>query len=439
MKIAFVNQPLGHLLLPSGGRPLSGGSVGLWHYHVATRCAAGARPLVYSRGTNARKLTEETHRGVVFKGVPVDFDRRRLQWAERVRPYLHLAGVGRDPCRPYYLSPLYYGGYLLRAALDMRREEPDAIHIANFPQFAPILRAFCPRAKIVLHMHCEWLTQLDAGVLGRHLEACDAVGACSHYVIDAIRRRFPSHASRCHALPNGVDLDLFTPPSTREEGEGPEITFISRISPEKGVHVLVEAFGRVLDEFPSARLTLVGSLEPAPCEFTVSVESDPLVRNLARFYRDGSDGYRRYLEQILPPDKGRRMRIVGRLPQEELLPLYRRTSVFAFPSVFQEAFGMPAAEAMACGLPVVATRSGGLPEVVEDGVTGLLVEREDPRGVAEAILALLRNPAVARSMGEAGRRRVERLFSWDRVANLLLKRLQSLDPLPRTAPAGAKG
>lgn len=438
MKIAFVNQPLGHLLLPRDGRPLSGGSVGLWHYHVATRCAGEAQVLVYSRGTTG-ELTEEEHAGVRFKGVPAELDRRRLQWAERLRPFLHRAGIGADPARPYYLSSFYYGGYLLRVGLDLRREKPDVVHIANFPQFAPVLKAFCPGALIVLHMHCEWLTQLDAATLGRHLEGCDAVGACSDYLAEGVRGRFPAHAAKCHVLPNGVDLDSFSP-AEEKEGEGePRITFVSRISPEKGVHVLVEAFGRVLDEFPCARLTLVGSLNPAPRDFIIDVDADPLVRALARFYHGAEGEYRRHLEGLLPPEKGERMSIVGRLPQHDLLPLYRRSSVFAFPSVCHEAFGMPPAEAMACAVPVVATRAGGLPEVVEDGVTGILVAREDPEGLASAIASLLRAPAVRRAMGTAGRRRVERLFSWNRVAALLLQRLREIPSAGRSAVPAAEG
>ena len=67
-------------------------------------------------------------------------------------------------------------------------------------------------------------------------------------------------------------------------------------------------------------------------------------------------------------------------------------------------------EAMACGKPVIATRIGGVPEVVEDGVTGLLVAPGDEEAFAQAILRLLKDPVLRRRMGEAGRRRVERHF-----------------------------
>jgi glycosyltransferase involved in cell wall biosynthesis len=81
-----------------------------------------------------------------------------------------------------------------------------------------------------------------------------------------------------------------------------------------------------------------------------------------------------------------------------------------------EPFGLINLEAMACTTPVVASAVGGIVEVVDDGVTGLLVPPSRPDDLAAAIRKLLDDPAGARAMGEAGRRRVEAYFSWARVA-----------------------
>ena len=72
-------------------------------------------------------------------------------------------------------------------------------------------------------------------------------------------------------------------------------------------------------------------------------------------------------------------------------------------------------EAMAAGLPVVATAVGGTPEVVVNGVTGILVPPRDPNTLAQAVTRLLRDPALRRKMGRAGRERVERFFSVERM------------------------
>jgi glycosyltransferase involved in cell wall biosynthesis len=82
----------------------------------------------------------------------------------------------------------------------------------------------------------------------------------------------------------------------------------------------------------------------------------------------------------------------------------------------EEGFGIPAAEAMGCEVAVVASDAGGLPEVVEHGVTGLVVPRGDAGALAKAIGSLLDDPERRRVMGQAGRKRALRLFDWDRSA-----------------------
>ena len=83
----------------------------------------------------------------------------------------------------------------------------------------------------------------------------------------------------------------------------------------------------------------------------------------------------------------------------------------------QEPFGRTVVEAMATGLPVVATRCGGPEEIIVDRETGLLVPLDDPRAMADAVEAVVRDPDLARKMGQAGRRRAEASFSLKAYAN----------------------
>ncbi len=93
---------------------------------------------------------------------------------------------------------------------------------------------------------------------------------------------------------------------------------------------------------------------------------------------------------------------------------------------YYETGGLSAIEAMAFGLPVVASRTGGLPEVVEDGVTGILVPPGDSKALAEAVVLLLHDPALRRRLGQAGRQRVLDEFTLDRVLPQTLNVYQSL-------------
>ena len=85
----------------------------------------------------------------------------------------------------------------------------------------------------------------------------------------------------------------------------------------------------------------------------------------------------------------------------------------------QEAFGIPLVEAMACQVPVIASRSGGMPEVIDDGNTGLIVEREDAAGLAEALARLLADDTLRAEMAVAAHIRAVQRFSWDSAAHQL--------------------
>jgi glycosyltransferase involved in cell wall biosynthesis len=117
--------------------------------------------------------------------------------------------------------------------------------------------------------------------------------------------------------------------------------------------------------------------------------------------------------------------MLGHVPWQQLADLYRRASVFVMPS-FYETFGISVIEAMAFGLPVVATRTGGLPEVVDDGVTGILVPAGDAEALADALIRLLRDPDLRRRMGQAGQERVRAEFTIDRVVSQTLAVYESV-------------
>jgi glycosyltransferase involved in cell wall biosynthesis len=97
-----------------------------------------------------------------------------------------------------------------------------------------------------------------------------------------------------------------------------------------------------------------------------------------------------------------------------MLALLNSATVVLVPSRKAEGFGLVALEAALMARPVVASRFGALPEVVMDGETGLLVDKDDPLALADAILTLLTHPDTAMTMGETGRRRAQDLFGLQR-------------------------
>ncbi|HVB34905.1 MAG TPA: glycosyltransferase family 4 protein [Patescibacteria group bacterium] len=414
MKIAFINHPICNFVPPP-----QEGSLEIWVHEVARRLARSCEVVVYSsRGSLPR---EEWCEGVQYRRIS---DPSR---AERVIRSIQRLKGGWRATRGLrqgmydYRSRLYYFGYSYGVAIDLLSQHCDVAHVMNLSQFVPILHALNPRLKIGLHMECEWLTRLDRSMIEKRLKNADRIIGCSDFVTNQIRDAFPRFGSRCLTVYNGVNEEDFVPNRSQRAGEDGvrRILFVGRVSPEKGLHVLLDAFAMVVKRYPQARLQIIGPPAQFPFDLLPTACSAAETSRLAPFY-DGK-GYVFHLkEQIASLKLAQAVTFVGRLSQRSLAPSYQQTDVFVFPSVWNETFGMPLTEAMSSGVPVVATRVGGIPEVVEDGKTGLLVEPNDPSALAEAILRLLDNEDLRLSMGEAARRRAIELFSWDKVAQDLL-------------------
>ena len=198
-------------------------------------------------------------------------------------------------------------------------------------------------------------------------------------------------ADRIRLVFNGTDLRRFSPDENgdrRGPHFGPNMIFACRqLFPRKGIRFLLEAAAQLKPRFPDLKVVLAG------------------------------DGFERPELARLAADLGIQADVtfLGWVPNTELPPYYRAAAVSVIPSL-EEGFGIPAAEAMGCEVAVVASDAGGLPEVVEDGVTGLVVPRGDSTALAQAIGSLLDDPERRRAMGQAGRARALRLFDWDRSA-----------------------
>lgn len=181
-------------------------------------------------------------------------------------------------------------------------------------------------------------------------------------------------------------------------GEAQLILSVGRFIPRKGQMTLVRALPRVLDRLPKTHLVMVGR---GPC----LADCKSKARDLG-------------IES--------QVHCLGYVDEEMLAALYQGCDVFALPAGQDdrgqvEGFGLVFSEAHAYGKPVVAGRSGGVTDAVLHEKTGLLVTPEQPEALAAAILSLLEDPARARRMGEAGRRRVEEELNWAEFTRRLIE------------------
>jgi phosphatidylinositol alpha-1,6-mannosyltransferase len=255
-----------------------------------------------------------------------------------------------------------------------------------------------------------WLARVPgiAGVMRRGLRGAHAVTAVSRYTGTAIRRSLGLSRPLAVVHP-GVDPERFAPgvdgSHVRERHglSGAKVVLcVSRLVPRKGQDVLIRAMKLVRRHLPDAVLLLVG---------------------------DGPDGDRlRRLARSAPPGS---VVFAGEVPEAELPAHYAACDVFAMPcrsrwgGLEVEGFGIVYLEAAATGRPVVAGRSGGASEAVDDQQTGLMAEATEPKAVGLALFRLLEDRQLAGRLGDAGRRRVEAAFTWERQAGLLADILRS--------------
>jgi starch synthase len=244
------------------------------------------------------------------------------------------------------------------------------------------------------------------------LEGADTVIAVSHGMRDDLLAAYPAiDPARVAVIYNGIDADEYKPDPRTDvlEREGidptlPYVTFVGRITRQKGLPHLLRA-ARDLD--PGVQLVLCAGAPDTP---EIGAEVEALVAQLQA-------------------ERGGVVWIDRMLPRPEVIQILTHATVFACPSIY-EPLGIVNLEAMACETAVVATATGGIVEVVEDGVTGLLVpfepgddatrEPRDPAAFAAAITerlnALVRDPDRAAEMGRAGRARVVEHFAWPAIA-----------------------
>jgi glycosyltransferase involved in cell wall biosynthesis len=313
-----------------------------------------------------------------------------------------IPGLGWD----YHFRPYFHRSYVQRSAAYLAGQEVSSIVFPLYPQWAPQLKALNPKARLVLWMQCEWLSGGPA-YYGKCLEHIDAIVCCSQFIADRIAARFPKVKDRVHAVPNGVDVRLFSPSENRNRHQ---IIYAGRLTPEKGAHVLLDAFKQIRVRYPDAQLILAGPFWMTPASQLVGSPKE----KIRQWKRIG----RRY--EIHLRRKARRLKSVfltDHIPHKALVKLYRTSSLFVHPSLWNEPFGMILAEAMACGLPVIASRCGGIPEVVQDGRSGILVEPNRVDQLVGAVERVFENRDLAARLGQAARARAEESFDWRNVAS----------------------
>ncbi len=255
-------------------------------------------------------------------------------------------------------------------------------------------------------------------------EAAAAIIAVSEGMRQDILRSYPDvDPAKVKVVHNGIDVSQWNRDESDDiirglgiDPERPSVVFVGRNTRQKGVPYLLRAAAKL-----PAEVQLVLCLGAA--------DTPELAAETARLIEE------------LQSQRSGVILIERMLPRNEVVQVLSHATAFACPSIY-EPLGIVNLEAMACGAAVVASATGGIPEVVQHGETGLLVPIEqvtDGTGIpldpekfvtdfAEALIDVVSDPARARAMGQAGRRRAEEHFSWESITETTLEVYRSVLP-----------
>ena len=241
----------------------------------------------------------------------------------------------------------------------------------------------------------------------RVIECSDGLLASCEEEARQLVRLYGAPPERIEIVAPGVDHAFFSPGNRAQArralglpGTGPMLLFVGRIQRLKGTSVAVRALAELRTRFPDAYLVIVGGPSGVAGDSELST-LHTLVDELGL---------------------GDAVRFVAPQPHELLSTYYRAADVTIVPSR-SESFGLVALEASACGTPVVAAAVGGLPTLVDDGVTGFLVDSRDPSDYAARVADIVGNPRRALAMADVAAHRARR-YTWS-VAAARLRRLYS--------------
>jgi phosphatidylinositol alpha-1,6-mannosyltransferase len=372
--------------------PPFGGGIARMMGEVAQRYPA--QSLVISTGSWAGSAASDPGFPQTIDRVPIGAKRLRTLnglalWTWRVASLVRRTRPGFAWCDE--IKPAGYPAAWLRA-----RGGPPFGVIAHGADFLLL------EAKIRRSAFKRWTAR-------RMLERCSVVVANSRWTADLVRSVLESLGCRALAadvrvVPLGTTPTRFRPgidPAAvrRTHGldGGPWLLTVARLDYHKGIDTVIRALPAIRAAVPTIRYAVAGI------------------------------GSRRSALEALARELGVEdaVRLLGFVGDEELPALYNAADVFVLASrrydLLVEGFGIAIVEASASALPVIATRSGGIPEAVRDGETGVLVDPDNPAAVAAAAIRLLRDEALRRRMGAAGRSAVDRHYNWDRVAADLME------------------
>ncbi|MFS1514181.1 glycosyltransferase family 4 protein [Chengkuizengella sp. SCS-71B] len=294
-------------------------------------------------------------------------------------------------------------------------ENFDVVHLCNRPNWIEQLSDAAPQTKFVLSVHNEMFSyeKMTDAEGKRCVQQVSQIVTVSDFIGSTITDRFPEAKNKTKTVYSGVDLHQYQPSwsvvgkKTRNHVRGElelqgkkVVLFVGRLSKVKGPHLLLQALPTIIEKNPEVMMVFIGS---------------------KWFGDDNLNNYVRHL-YTLGAIFENNVTFIKFVRPQNIPQLYAMSDVFVCSSQWQEPLARVHYEAMAAGLPLITSNRGGNPEVIEEGKNGYIIhDFENPLAYAKAINLLLNDSSKRTSMGKYGRNKVEKNFSWNRVAENLMQ------------------
>ena len=288
------------------------------------------------------------------------------------------------------------------------KKKPDLVYLPIAQNIAYlrdgmfiVVAGLLSKAKIAIHLHgscfrefydhTNWFMRKFVDFTMKQVDTAIVLGNCLKYIFDG-------WVEDVQVVSNGTPFNPMLGDKFQRNRNTLTISYLSNLSKSKGVFDTIKAAKIVADKHPNVRFKFAGpwamqEKETKECAF--------------KFIREN------HLEN--------RIEFIGRILGDEKEKFLVNTDIFVFPSWY-EGQGIVIIEAMAAGCPVISTKNAGgaIPETVINGKTGILVEKKNPKAVAEAIIKLIENPQLRVKMARAGRKRYEQYYTQEKnIENMI--------------------
>lgn len=305
------------------------------------------------------------------------------------------------------LIPISFLFQLLAIKKIVKKEKIDLIHAHwIIPQgLVAILykNFFNPKIKIICTVHGVDIFGLKGKVF--HfikkliLKKCDSI-TCVSRAINEELLKFKINKCKITTINNGIHIN-FSNSSDQNINLKSKfgikdflLLFVGRLEEKKGVSYLIDAMSKILKEFPSTKLLIIGD----------GTETKNLKEKTQKLILQNNINF------------------LGKIPNDSLASFYKSADIFIGPSIIAknndtEGLGMVFLEALVCGTPVISTNTGGIADIIKHNITGIIVPEKNSIEIANQVIALLKNKKKREKLIQCGKKIVVKKFNWQVISS----------------------